>query len=164
MYSNTNKHYLTLTTILDQHIYQDNNKILTEHILDFLSLLNLFKFFESLSSFAALWYPYPLMFWIAILFSVSVWMNLPISASYVVRLHSQNNAMKSNNYSHHQKHNQSVRLIYTCCRSASVMGQVSISDCNILKCSLLWQRTRIRSCVQVATRLITDNCYAYQTL
>jgi len=32
-------------------------------------------------------------------------MNLPLRASYVVRLHSQNNATKSNNHSHHQKHN-----------------------------------------------------------
>jgi len=31
-------------------------------------------------------------------------MNLPVRASYVVRLHSQNNATKSNNHSHHQKH------------------------------------------------------------
>ena len=37
------------------------------------------------------------MFLMAILFSVSVWMNLPISPSYAVRMHSQNNAMKSNN-------------------------------------------------------------------
>ena len=39
------------------------------------------------------------MFWIAIFFSVSVWMNLPLRAAYVVRLHSQNNDMKSNNHS-----------------------------------------------------------------
>jgi len=32
-------------------------------------------------------------------------MNLPLRATCVVRLHLQNNAMKSNNHSHHQKSN-----------------------------------------------------------
>jgi len=33
------------------------------------------------------------------------WMNLPLRATCVARLHSKHNAMKSNNHSHHQKLN-----------------------------------------------------------
>ena len=47
-----------------------------------------------------------------------------------------------------------VRLLLTCCRYVSVMGQACIADCNILKYSLLWQCVRrCVICVQVATCL-----------
>ena len=67
-------------------------------------LTNVFRFlkstssFKPLSTFTSLSYPCTLMIWIYV-----VWMNLPVRATCVVRLHSQNNAMKLN--SHHQKLN-----------------------------------------------------------
>ena len=75
-----------------------------------------------------------------ILFSVSIWMNLPLRVT-----------MKSNNHSHHQKLNWSIQ--FGCFKLA--LGQDFIADCNIIQCSLLWQCVRrCVLCVQVATRPI----------
>ena len=135
--------YPTLTYIPDWHIYQGNNKILTECIFDFLNPPFLSNQYHPLQPdhIPAL----------SCLNSNTVFgqsLNIPTS---VVRLHSQNNAMTSNNQSHHHnKINQFSSLNLLLIYPYHVLSFYCRFEHLKMFSSLTWCVRSCDLCVQVA--------------